>query len=139
MNGKIFSTIKKLAQATSKTLKTDSQKRAPEHKIIRWREEKRTLFGAKPYLTRKDLRRTLEKLPDNIPGIGKFKKEERLGLADYLFPEKEVGTYITPYEYHRGIRRLKKDLHRSPSLRERQEIRKKIKFLEYLKGEKDEK
>ena len=140
----MFSQIKGLAREMTKTLKGGSggsslRKRAPEHKIVRWREKKQTLFGVRPHITRKELQKTFEKLPDNIPHIGKFSKEERLKIIEELYPQKEVGTFVTPSEYNRGIRMLKKALRRTGNLRKRQEIRTKIKFLQHLKGEQNEK
>ncbi len=140
----MFSQIKGLAREMAKALKggggsSSLRKRAPEHKIVHWREEKQALFGVKPHITRKELQKTFEKLPDNIPHVGKFSKEERLKIIEELYPQKEVGTFVTPSEYNRGIRMLKKTLRRTGNLRKRQEIRTKIKFLQFLKGEQNEK
>ena len=140
MSERIFSTVKKLARVVSQTLKTQPHRRAPQHKIIHWKETKnQSIFGEKPYLTHKQLYRKLKRIPDNILGIGKISKKEKLSLIDELYSKDKVGTYITSSEYHRGIRELKKQLHRLGSLRKRQEIRKKIKFLKYFKGGQDEK
>lgn len=139
----MFSQIKNIAREVAKTLNTGNssslRKRAPEHKIVRWREKKQTLFGVRPHITRKELQKTFEKLPDNIPHIGKFSKEERLKIIEELYPKERVGTFVTPSEYNRGIRMLRKALRRTGNLRERQTIRNKIKFLQYLKGEQNEK
>lgn len=131
--------VKSSLKEVANVFRESRQTRAKEGKITRWRETKYTIFGKKPYLTRKEFIQRLQKTPKVIPGIGKISEEEKLEIPDMLYPKKEVGTFITPYEYKRGIRRLKKLVHRTPSLREKQELRKKIKFLQYLIGQQDEK
>lgn len=109
------------------------QARAPEGEIIKHKPEP-GIFGAKPFLTRRKFKRALKKDPGKVPGLGVFTQKERMEIFKKDFPRQEMGSHITPYEVSKKIRELKKKVYRSKSIAEKIKTRKKIKYLERLKG-----
>ncbi len=109
-------------------------KKAPEGEFTKRESKVEGIFGNKPHITRRRFRKKLREAPRHISEASAFSKEERVGMEEKLFPTKEYGAYITPYEVNKRMRRLKKELYRSREPQEKVKMRKQLKFLEKLKG-----
>ncbi|MBU1045649.1 hypothetical protein KJ616_00825 [Patescibacteria group bacterium] len=115
------------------------EKRAPEEEITKRPSGGKGLFGGKPFLRRPDFRRVLKKAPERLPGVvGGFKEKERVALEEGLFPKKEFGEYITPYEVNRRLRNLKREMIRERNISRKLEKRKELQYLEALRGKPEE-
>jgi len=135
--GKTIVTAK--SDKTVSGLPGSGHQRAKEGEITRRDEGPGGVFGSKPYLTRHRFREQLKKASGKIPGGGVYARKERIAMEKELFPKEKFGQYITPYEMNRRIKNLKHQLFRSGNATEKVETRKQIKFLEKLRGEKDDK
>lgn len=54
-----------------------------------------------------------------------------------LFPKREYGEYISPYEVNKRIHKFKKELYRARDEGKKLEIRRNIDFLKKVRGQKD--
>jgi hypothetical protein len=109
-------------------------KRAPGGEITKRDTSKEGMFGKKPHITRRRFRQLLKTAPRRIPEASKFSTQERIAMEEGMFPKKEYGAYISPYEVNKKVRKLKKELYRSRDAAKKIEIRKQIDFLKKLKG-----
>jgi hypothetical protein len=121
-------------------LSGSGHKRAKEAEITKRNEGPGGVFGSKPFLTRYRFRQQLKKTSAKIPGGGVYTQKERMAMEKELFPKEKFGQYITPHEMNRRIKNLKHQIFRSGSATEKIATRKRVKFLEKLRGEeKDDK
>ncbi|MEA3453244.1 MAG: hypothetical protein U9Q96_02850 [Patescibacteria group bacterium] len=131
--------------ATAKNEKTlpgrsgSGHERMKEGEVTKREEGPGGVFGSRPYLTRYSFREKLKRTSGKIPGGGVYTQAERVKMEKDLFPRERFGKYITPYEMNRRIKNLKHQLFRSRDVAEKKDVRKQIKFLEKLRGEKDDK
>jgi hypothetical protein len=134
----VYRILKSIAKATIIPQKQGKQQRVKEQKIIK-REVKSGFFGGKPYIHRSQFRKMLRKAPKRVPGGGVLTEQEKLAIEKEVFPQKEYGSYITTWEFKKGIRHLKRLKGRVTSPLERMKLRRKIRFLESLEGKENEK
>jgi hypothetical protein len=94
-----------------------------------------SIFGGKPFLQRPELRERLRKASPFIPGSGgrMIGAKERVGLEKEVFGKK-YGPGITPREYSRGLKDLRKAKSKAPTQAERFKIERKIRYLKGLGG-----
>jgi hypothetical protein len=96
------------------------------------------IFGSHSFLTRTRFKREVEKDKGKVPGMGTYNRKEREKIIEEDFSKERVGTHIMPYEITKRIKDLKKSLHGNLGPGGSSKVRKKIKYLEKLKGTKDE-
>ena len=130
---------KKLIRLPAKAVVKKMDERAKEPKIIKREEKVNTLFKGKPYITRQWFRRALKRAPIYNPKTRIFSAKERVAMEKNLFPRKKFGYFISPWEYHKKIRELKKQRHYAKTWQEKEKLYKEIQFLKELEGKKDEK
>ena len=94
-----------------------------------------SVFGGKSSLSRGQLREGLRKSSPYIPGSAgrMFGRQERVGLEKEVFGKK-YGSGITPREYSKGLKELKKEKSKTPTQAERFKIERKIRYLKGLGG-----
>jgi len=114
------------------------QKRAPEGEIIK-RKASQGIFGIRRALTRPRLKIALKKDKGKVPGMGAaYTKKERLEFEEKDFSKKKYGTHLTPYEVLKEVKKLKRTIRSSHDLGVKARARKKAKYFEQLRGDKDE-
>ena len=126
--------------ATTKTSRYPGtpQERASEGEIIK-REASGGIFGNRSCLTRPRLKIALRKDKGKVPGMGAaYTKKERLEFEEKDFSKEKYGTHLTPYEVRKEIKALKKISMYSHDLGVKAEARKKVKYFEQLRGDKNE-
>ena len=67
-----------------------------------------------------------------------YSKKERLDFEKEDFSKEKYGTHLTPYEVLKEVRKLKRVVSSSHDLGIKAKARKKIKYFEQLRGDKDE-
>lgn len=113
------------------------QEKAPEGEIVK-RPPDPGIFGSRPFMTRSRFAREVKKDIGKVPGMGAYSHKEREKILEEDFSKKEVGSHVMPYELTRKVKELTKRLHRRTAPGEKAKIRKEIKYIEKLKGTKDE-
>ncbi|MCX6737838.1 MAG: hypothetical protein NTY11_00185 [Candidatus Parcubacteria bacterium] len=115
------------------------EKRAPESLITKKQSTNKGIFRGKAFLGRTEFKRFLKKAPERIPGvIGNFPEKERVAMEEELFPKKEFGDCITPYEINRRLRNLKREVLYESDAGKKVEKRKQLEYLEALKSRPEE-
>jgi len=114
------------------------QKRAPEGEITQ-REAGKGIFGNRRALTRPRLKIALKKDKGKVSGMGAaYSKKERLEFEQKDFSKEKYGTHLTPWEVRKEIKKLDKTVRSSHDLGVKARARKKKKYFEQLRGDKDE-
>jgi len=113
------------------------QEKAPEGEIIK-RPPEPGIFGSRPFMTRSRFERKVKKDIGKVPGMGSYSRKEREKILEEDFSKEEIGSYVMPYELTRKIKEFKKRLHQRTAPGEKVKIRKKIKYIEKLRGTQNE-
>ena len=125
-------TIRKIIHLPAKAVITRMERKEKEPKIIKREEKAKTLFRGKPYITRQWFRRALKRAPTYIPRSRIIPTKERVSIEKNLFPMKRFGYFITPGEYHKRIRELKKEKHYAKTTKAKKQLYRRINFLKDL-------
>jgi len=103
---------------------------SPEPKIFPT-EEKKDIFGEKPYILREKLRKELKKESLLDP---KIKVKEGIALEKEVFKKEKYGKFITKKEVGMAFKDLKKEQYRARDIHQKYEIKKKTDLLKKVFG-----
>ena len=95
------------------------------------REEKKDIFGEKPYIRREELRRELKKEALINP---KIKEKEGIEIEKEVFKKEKYGNFIEKKEVDKALKELKKEQYRAKNIPEKYEAKRKLDILKKIFG-----